>query len=325
MKYLWIVFVVVVACAIAAVVGLWLRKSGQYDRVPDFKLVERSGQPLARRDLLGKVWVTGFVFTRCAGACPVMMSKMYGVHKAFPQVQLVAFSVDPAHDTPEVIRAYMKNNSLPQEWLFATGTYEQMQDLAKKGFKLSMGPGSTPEEPIIHSDRLVIVDRYGRQRGSFTTADMDGMSRLEAELKKVLAEPAIPVTKLPAANAALNGTSGLFLILGLLLIKAKKPGAHKAAMLAALAASALFLVSYLTAHHFIGSTPYQGQGAMRTVYFAILISHTILAALVVPLALVTVYRAFREDFDRHRSLAKWTFPIWLYVSVTGVVIYFMLY
>lgn len=325
MKYLWIVFVIVVACAVAAVVGLWLRKSGQYDRVPDFKLVERSGHPLTRKDLLGKVWVTGFVFTRCAGACPVMMSKMYGIHQSFPQVQLVAFSVDPAHDTPEVIRAYMKNNSLPQEWLFATGTYEQMQDLAKKGFKLSMGPGSTPEEPVIHSDRLVIVDRYGRQRGSFTTADMEGMSRLEAELKRVLAEPAIPVMKLPAANATLNGTSGLFLILGLLLIKAKKPGAHKAAMLGALAASALFLVSYLTAHHFIGSTPYQGQGVLRTVYFAILISHTILAALIVPLAMVTVYRAFRADFDRHRALAKWTFPIWLYVSVTGVVIYFMLY
>jgi protein SCO1/2/putative membrane protein len=325
MKYLWIVFVVVVACAVASVVGLWLRKSGQYDRVPDFKLVERSGQPLARRDLMGRVWVTGFVFTRCAGACPVMMSKMYGLQKSFPQVQFVAFSVDPAHDTPEVIRAYMKNNSLPEEWLFATGTYEEIQDLAKKGFKLSMGPGSTPEEPIIHSDRLVIVDRYGRQRGSFTTADMDGMARLEAELRRVLAEPAIPVTKLPALNAVLNGASGVLLILGLLLIKAKRPGAHKAAMLAALASSAVFLASYLTAHHYIGSTPYQGQGAMRTVYFTILISHTILAALIVPLALVTVYRAFREDFARHRGLAKWTFPIWLYVSVTGVVIYFMLY
>jgi len=325
MKYLWVVFVVVVACAVAAVVGLWLRKAGRYERVPDFTLVERSGQPLARRDLLGRVWVTGFVFTRCAGACPVMMSKMYGLHKSFPQVQYVAFSVDPANDTPEVLRAYVKNNSLPQEWLFATGTYEQVQELAKGGFKLSMGPGSTAEEPIIHSDRLVIVDRYGRQRGSFTTADMEGMARLEAELHRVLAEPAIPVAKLPAVNAGLNGTSGILLIVGLLFIKAKKAGAHKAAMLAALAASGLFLVSYLTAHHFIGSTPYQGQGAMRAVYFTILISHTILAALIVPLAMVTVYRAFREDFDRHRALAKWTFPIWLYVSVTGVVIYFMLY
>ena len=325
MKYLWIVFVIVVACAVAAVVGLWLRKSGKYDRVPDFTLVERSGQPLSRKDLLGKVWVTGFVFTRCAGACPVMMSRMYSLHKSFPEAKYVAFSVDPTYDTPEVLRSYVTKNSLPPEWLFATGTDQQMQDLAKLGFKLSMGPGSTPEERIIHSDRLVIVDRYGRQRGSYTTADMDGMARIEAELKRVLAEPAIPVTKLPAVNACLNGSSGVLLILGLLLIKAKKPGAHKAAMLAALAASALFMVSYLTVHHFIGSTPYQGQGAMRPVYFTILISHTVLAALIVPLAMVTVYRAFREEFDRHRALAKWTFPIWLYVSVTGVVIYFMLY
>ena len=96
-------------------------------------------------------------------------------------------------------------------------------------------------------------------------------------------------------------------------------------MLTALAASTLFLVSYLTLHHLMGSTPYRGQGTLRTVYFSILLSHTILAALIVPLAMVTVYRAFQEDFARHRRIASWTFPIWLYVSVTGVVIYFMLY
>jgi uncharacterized membrane protein YozB (DUF420 family) len=250
---------------------------------------------------------------------------MMTIYKNLPQATYVSFSVDPAHDTPEVLSAYVKNNSLPAEWLFATGTYEQMQSLAKDGFQLSMGPGSSADEPIIHSDRLVIVDRYGRRRGSFSTSDAEGMARLEAELKRVLAEPAIPVMKLPAVNAGLNALSGTLLIVGLLLIKAKKPGAHKAAMLAALVSSSLFLVSYLTAHHFLGSTPYQGQGAIRKVYFAILISHTILAALVVPLALVTVYRAFGEDFARHRAIAQWTFPIWLYVSVTGVVIYFMLY
>ena len=141
----------------------------------------------------------------------------------------------------------------------------------------------------------------------------------------MLAEPAIPVTQLPAGNAGLNAASGAFLILGILFIKAKKPGAHKASMLTALVISTLFLVSYLTAHHFLGSTPYRGQGAMRAVYFSILITHTILAALIVPLAMVTVYRAFKGAFDRHKALARWTFPIWLYVSVTGVVIYFMLY
>jgi uncharacterized membrane protein YozB (DUF420 family) len=151
------------------------------------------------------------------------------------------------------------------------------------------------------------------------------MAELEDELAKVLAEPAIPVTRLPALNACLNGAAGVLLILGLCCIKAKRPGAHKAFMLMALTSSSVFLVSYLTAHQFLGSTPYKGEGPIRTLYFTILISHTVLAALIVPIALLTVYRAFQEDFDRHRALAKWTFPIWLYVSVTGVVIYFMLY
>ena len=325
MKYLWVVFILAGALAAAALVGIFIRRGGRYDRVPDFRLVERTGTPLARKDLLGRVWVGEFIFTRCAGACPVMVSRMMSLYKKFPQATYVSFSVDPAYDTPEVMRAYMKNNSLPQEWLFATGSDAQIQDLAKNGFKLSMGPGSTPEERIIHSDRLVIVDRYGRQRASCSTSNFEGMAELEDDLRKVLAEPAIPVAKLPALNACLNGAAGVLLILGLVSIKAKQKGAHKAFMLMALASSSVFLVSYLTAHYFLGSTPYKGVGSMRTVYFTILISHTILAALIVPLALLTVYRAFQGAFERHRAVAKWTFPIWLYVSVTGVANYFMLY
>jgi protein SCO1/2/putative membrane protein len=325
MKYLWIVFVVVVACAVTGIVGFWLRKSGRYERVPDFNLTERSGRPLARRDLMGRVWIGEFIFTRCAGSCPVMISRMMTLYKKAPEAVYVSFTVDPDYDTPAVLAAYAKNNSLPPEWLFVTGKYEQIQDLARNGFKLSMDINGPASEPIIHSPRLVLVDRYGRIRGAFDTSDFEGMTRLEAELQRVLAEPAIPVLKLPALNACLNGTSGVLLIVGLLFIKAKKPGAHKASMLTALVTSALFLVSYLTFHHFHGSTPYPGQGALRPLYFTILISHTVLAALVVPLALVTVYRAFQEDFARHRAMATWTFPIWLYVSVTGVVIYFMLY
>lgn len=325
MKYLWIVFVVIGALAATALVMFFMTRSNRYARVPEFALTERSGAPLGRQELLGKVWVGEFIFTRCAGACPVMVSRMMGVYKKFPGATYVSFTVDPDHDTPEVLRNYAKNMSLPQEWLFATGPDQAIQDLMKKGFLLSMGPGSTPEERIIHSDHLVVVDRYGRRRGSFTTADRNGMAALEETLEKVLAEPYIPVRKLPTVNACLNGAAGVFLLLGLVAIKAKRQGVHKAFMLMALASSALFLVSYLTAHHYLGSTPYKGQGGLRTLYFAILITHTVLAALVVPLALVTVYRAFQGAFDRHRAMAKWTFPIWLYVSVTGVVIYFMLY
>ena len=330
MKYLWIVFVVVVACAVAAVVGLWLRKSGQYERVPDFKVVERSGQPFTRRDLLGDVWIVDFVFARCPTACPAMNSAIFELRKKLPELKVLTLSVDPDHDTPQFLAGWVKTMGLEQPgWFWGSGVSEaDMQQIAR-GFLQGAG---RVEGKVVHSERFVLLDRYARIRGVFPVLDPETFlrdpnapPRIEAEARKVLGEPAIPVLKLPAVNAGLNGGAGVLLILGLLLIKAKKQGAHKAAMLAALAASALFLVSYLTVHHFIGSTPYQGQGAIRKVYFAILITHTILAALVVPLALVTVYRAFRGDFDRHRALAKWTFPIWLYVSVTGVVIYFMLY
>src|SRR5262249_53406979 len=238
MKYLWILFVILGALAATALVAIVLRRGGRYERVPDFALVERSGRPLGRKDLLGKVWVGDFIFTRCAGACPVMVSRMMSVYKKFPGATYVSFTVDPENDTPEVLRKYVTTNRLPQEWLFATGTYAQIQDLAKQGFKLSMGPGGSADEPIIHSDRLGIVDRYGRQRGSWSTSNFEGMAELEERLRQVLAEPAIPVDKLPTVNACLNGAAGLFLILGLISIKAKKIGVHKTFMLAALTSSA---------------------------------------------------------------------------------------
>jgi putative membrane protein len=130
---------------------------------------------------------------------------------------------------------------------------------------------------------------------------------------------------LPALNAVLNATSALLLALGWVLIKAGRREAHKRAMLAALACSALFLTSYLVYHAQVGSVRFTGQGPVRLVYFAILISHTVLAITVVPLALVTLTRALQARFDRHRRIARVTLPIWAYVSVTGVIVYWMLY
>ena len=135
----------------------------------------------------------------------------------------------------------------------------------------------------------------------------------------------ISVWQLPTLNAALNSLSAVFLFAGFLFIKSRHRGAHRACMLAACASSTLFLISYLIYHYQVGSVPFQGTGAIRVVYFAILISHTTLAAAVVPLALITLVRALRERFDAHRRIARWTFPIWLYVSVTGVIVYAMLY
>jgi uncharacterized membrane protein YozB (DUF420 family) len=130
---------------------------------------------------------------------------------------------------------------------------------------------------------------------------------------------------LPTLNAILNGTAAVLLLIGFLLIKNRKIHQHRAVMLTAFGVSILFLTSYLVYHAQVGSVPFKHQGTIRTIYFAILISHTLLAATVPVLAIITLNRALKKRFARHRAIARWTFPIWLYVSVTGVVVYLMLY
>jgi putative membrane protein len=139
------------------------------------------------------------------------------------------------------------------------------------------------------------------------------------------ARPAYDVSALPAVNAALNATSAVLLAAGFACIRRRNVPAHRACMVAAFAASTLFLVSYLVYHAQAGSVPFQGRGWIRPVYFTLLLSHIVLAAVIVPLALTTLYQAWSERFDRHRRIARWTLPIWLYVSVSGVLIYWLLY
>ena len=133
------------------------------------------------------------------------------------------------------------------------------------------------------------------------------------------------VSDLPALNATLNGVAALFLLAGYVFIRQRRIAAHRASMLAAVAASALFLMSYVAYHANAGSKPFPGTGPVRAVYFIILVTHIVLAAAIVPMVLMTLSRALKQRFDRHAVIARRTFPLWLYVSVTGVVIYLMLY
>lgn len=135
----------------------------------------------------------------------------------------------------------------------------------------------------------------------------------------------IQISDLPALNATLNGISAVLLTAGYVCIRRRRRDLHKRCMLAALVASTAFLTSYVIYHANTGSRSFQGQGAVRTVYFAILITHVVLAATILPLALTTTARGLRAQYARHVKVARWTFPLWLYVSVTGVVIYVMLY
>jgi putative membrane protein len=135
----------------------------------------------------------------------------------------------------------------------------------------------------------------------------------------------LDVSFLPLLNASLNGLSGIFLIMGYVFIRYRQVERHRFCMLAAFSLSALFLVSYVIYHTLVGSTSFTNQSWIRPIYFTILISHIILAALVLPLALTTLYRAWRGKFAQHRQVARWALPIWLYVSVSGVIVYLMLY
>ena len=137
--------------------------------VPDFSFTERSGEPFGLEELRGHIWLADFIFTNCAGTCPIMTSQMNALQTAFAQekldVRLVSFTVDPERDTPEVLRRFAEGYGAEQErWFFITGPGEQMQKLAKEGFLLAAATGGDAEEAIIHSNRFVLVDRAGRIR-----------------------------------------------------------------------------------------------------------------------------------------------------------------
>jgi putative membrane protein len=128
-----------------------------------------------------------------------------------------------------------------------------------------------------------------------------------------------------ALNATLNGTSAILLTCGYVAIRARKIAVHKAFMIAAFLTSTVFLISYLAYHYRVGHVAFQGQGWIRPAYFTLLLTHTVLAIVIVPMIIITLRRAWLEKFDKHRIIARWTLPLWMYVSVTGVIVYLMVY
>jgi putative membrane protein len=135
----------------------------------------------------------------------------------------------------------------------------------------------------------------------------------------------VTLTVLPTVNAVLNASAALAMLAGFVAIRQRRVAIHRACMLTAVGLSVLFLCSYLVYHAQVGSRPYGGTGWTRTLYLSILLTHTVLAVVILPMVGTTLYRALRARFDRHARIARWTLPIWFYVSVTGVVVYWMLY
>ena len=320
----------------------------------DFRLVERSGRVITQADFDGRVWVASFIFTRCPLSCPRITSVMKDLQRrlAGSQVLLASLSVDPEYDTPSVLSEYARKfDAAPDRWWFLTGSKLQIHELVQGRFKLGLQEASPAEkaagsEAITHSDRLALVEG-GQVVGFFESSDPAALDALVARARRL----ALPgwIRMLPTLNASLNGLSAVLLILGWILIRQRpapdplepspaatlprKSGlfksrvvrAHAVVMLSAVVISTLFLTSYLVYHSQAGGTPFPHDGPLRILYFTILLSHTALAVTVVPLVTMTLLRALRGNYAKHVALAQVTFPIWLYVATTGVVIYLMLY
>jgi protein SCO1/2/putative membrane protein len=308
-----------------------------------FRLVERSGRSVTEADLADRVCLVSFIFTRCQLSCP----RITGVMKTLQErlsgtaVLLVSLSVDPEHDTPGVLEAYARSyDADPARWWFLTGHRPEIYALIEQRFKLSVAANPTPDpegktEAIAHSDRIALLDR-GRIIGLFDSTEPAALDDLVVQARRRALSGW--VRSLPPVNASLNGLCACLLILGWIQIRRNGAGSgipllsqsrvrgHITCMILAVTSSAAFLGCYLVYHYHAGSMPFRGQGPVRLVYLTILLSHTVLATFgVVPLVMMTLLRAWRRDFAHHRLIAAVTFPIWLYVSITGVIIYLMLY
>ena len=184
--------VVSVAGAMAASVAAAATPLPRYGAVPDFAVTDHTGHPLTRQMLDGVVWVADFIFTRCAGQCPMLSERMQRLQRAFAdqsQFRLVSFSVDPAYDTPDVLRPYAARvGAETDRWRFATGAPEAMTALIQRGFRLAVGQEGTPEEPLTHSVRLVLVDAHGAIRGYYDANDDAAMQRLVDDARTLLRE-----------------------------------------------------------------------------------------------------------------------------------------
>jgi protein SCO1/2 len=299
-----------------------------------FRLTERSGRTITEADLANQIWIASFIFTRCPTSCPRIVSIVNGLQQGMLKkapVKFVSISVDPEHDTPEILTKFAKANGAdPDRWWFLTGPNRaEIYDLILNRFHLAVrdNPDAQPgTEAILHSDRLALVGPGNRVIGLFSSSDMQAIQDLVGKVKQLGGLSRPWVRSLPALNATLNGSCAILLAIGLILIRTGHWKAHAVCMSLAVTVSAAFLTCYLIYHYNVGSVPFRGVGWPRVAYFTILISHTFLATFgVVPLVILTLTRAIRSNFALHAQIARITFPIWMYVSLTGVVIYLMLY
>lgn len=306
--------------------------SSNLQRIGEFTLIEKDGQTITNNTLKGKICVFSFIFTRCATQCPMMSQNfavMQNIIEKYKDVYLISITGDPEFDNTKILQEYAQNYGARNRWLFLTGDKETIYDLSINKFQLGLKKATTEEikqgsDIIMHSTRFILVDENGIIKGNYDSREEKSIKKLHQDLDRLVKNRDV-FSKLPTLNAILNSISATLLILGFIFIKRKNTKAHKIYMISAFCTSTLFLISYLIYHYRVGSVKFQGTGFIRQIYFFILLTHTILAIAIVPLAIRTVYLALKSSFDRHKKIAYITLPIWVYVSISGVVIYLLLY
>jgi protein SCO1/2/putative membrane protein len=274
----------------------------------------------------------------CPGLTGELRARVYE-QLADTGVRIVSFSIDPRFDDPRTLAEYAARFTVAGErWLFLTGDEDEVRDFVRDGLKMAVAFDPEVEDPgraITHSTRLPVIDPEGRIAGWYECAlgapeDVEaGLTRLVARARALDGRGVVD-SVLPAVNASLNALAALLLVAGLLAIKGGARARHEHLMKAAFAVSAAFLACYLYYHFAVvplagGPTRYAADGWRKALYLVLLGSHTVLAAVNLPMVLRTLFLAHRQDWERHKRWARWTFPVWLYVSVTGVLVYVVLY
>ncbi|MEC8511827.1 MAG: DUF420 domain-containing protein [Planctomycetota bacterium] len=332
------------------------RDPKRFEALPDFTFDDSRGGQLSKADLLGEPWIGVPFFLECTGPCPSITrdirERLYPVLEG-TGVKLVSFSLDPERDTPEALDAYARTLDVDRDrWLFVSAPEEgAMHDFVRTGLWVPVQRDPEANDAglaITHGTRMPVVDGSGVIAGLYELADptlatgmsgeeamplaeaealLDARFALIADRAKALAAGG---SVIPLVNACLNGTAFVLLIAGFLAIKRGAKKQHELLMKLAFVVSAAFLAFYLYYHFAVlpisgGPTRFNGEGPAKVAYLLMLASHVLLAVVNLPMVLRTFWLAHREDWDRHKRLAKLTLPIWLYVSITGVLVYLVLY
>lgn len=332
------------------------RDPARFEAVPDFTFDDSRGGELSKADLEGRVWIGVPFFLECTGPCPSITRDI--LERLYPELEgtdvtIVSFSLDPERDTPEALDAYAKTLEIDRDrWLFVSASEEgAMHDFIREGLRVPVQRDAESEDigqAITHGTRMPVVDVNGLIAGFYDLADpalasgMSGDAAMGIEDATALLEARFALlinraralsaggSVIPLVNACLNGTAFVLLIAGLVAIKRGRKKGHEHLMKLAFLVSAAFLACYLYYHFAVlpisgGPTRYNGDGAAKIAYLVMLASHVLLAVVNLPMVLRTFWLAHKEDWERHKRLAKLTLPIWLYVSITGVLVYLVLY